>query len=85
MGRNKLEIGNFSRRIVAVLTCKAREQGLSDRALVLKAGITETRGRAVLNSERAMTVDELETLSLALGLVPWQVVREAETSLETSL
>lgn len=78
MGRKALEVGPISSHVANTLAGRREDIGISLRDLGEKAGINYMRIRRVLAAERVMTVDELESLADALGLVGWKIMREAE-------
>ena len=51
---------------------------MSQRELSRQSGVKLTRLGDVLRRGRGMTTGELEQIASALGLVPWQVLKEAE-------
>lgn len=78
MGRQSVEPGNVSQRVVDILSAALAESDMSQRGLAEKANINRGRVQRTLNGERPITVDELEKLAEALGLVGWVVLRHAE-------
>lgn len=82
MGQRAIGIGTIEGVAISTVRTTALDRGVSDRALVLAAGITETRGRAILKGERAATVTEFIDLCEVLHLVAWQVLRDAECGAE---
>lgn len=78
MGQKPIAIGEVEASAIDAVRKHALDRGISDRALSLGAGITETRGRALLRHERPTTVGEFVDICDFLGLVAWQVLRDAQ-------
>lgn len=78
MGRKALDVGPLSLRVARILQTRKDELGLSDYALAELSGVPRLRLRRAITGERPFLVDDLEATALALGLVPWHVMREAE-------
>ena len=76
MGTNKKRQG-FNERVVAILSQKADESGLSYRALSDLSGVSKTKLQAIFTGERDMLVTDMEAVAKALGLVPWHVMKDA--------
>ncbi|RTE47925.1 hypothetical protein [Actinobaculum sp. 352] len=76
----KAEIGTLNRSVVDIFLREMNRQGLSFRALAERSGVPLTRLHAKMRCERALLVEEINSIADALGLVGWQVMREAETA-----
>ena len=77
MGRQALEVGELSKTVAKLLESARDEQGVSYRELQQRSGINRMRAQRILTEERPFTVDEVDEIAQALGLVGWKVVREA--------
>lgn len=80
MGRESLTRGPVGAAVVADLNVALGGSGMSRRALARAAGLKETRLRDVLANGRPMLIDELNVVAEALGLVGWEVMRDAEAA-----
>lgn len=78
MGRRPLEVGQLQPLLAERINDVASELGVSGRALAEQIGVGKDRVLAVLASNQAMTVNELDAMCRALGLTASEVVREAE-------
>lgn len=78
MGTKPLGLSRSDAEVASILDCALRDSDLSLRRLADLSGVRLTRLGDVLRRGRAMTVGELDAISEALGLVGWQVLREAE-------
>lgn len=82
MGQKAIEAGLLSLRIAKIIRRRKEEVAISDYALADMSGIPRQRLRRAMVGDRPFLVDDLEAVATALGLIPWQVMREAEQSLE---
>lgn len=82
---NPLKAEPLDGAVAELLNQALEESAFSLRGLSVKSGVKLTRLGDVLRRGSPITIGEIEKIALALGLVPWQVVREAEISLETNL
>lgn len=78
VGRKALIVGPISKYVAKTLSDRREEVDISLRALASKVDVSHARIRRILAAETVMTVDELEALAVALGLIGWMVMREAE-------
>jgi hypothetical protein len=78
MGQKPIAIGEVEAAAIDAVHNYALDRGISDRALSLGAGITETRGRALLRHERPTTVGEFVDICDFLGLIAWQILRDVQ-------
>lgn len=81
MGRTPLTVTVVDKNVSLMLESRRVEIGMSYRRLSNEADVSLSRLHAVLNTERSMTVGELESIAEVLGLVGWKVLREAEQGL----
>lgn len=79
MGEDRL-----TRQIAKILADRQAELGLSLRQIEEKSGVTRMSVSRILSGSSAMPLDKMEAVSIALGLVPWQVMRAAEESVAMS-
>ena len=82
MGQKAIEAGPLSLRIAQIIRERKEEVAISDYVLADMSGIPRQRLRRAMVGDRPFLVDDLEAVATALGLIPWQVMREAERSLE---
>lgn len=80
MGRKSLDVEEVDRRLVAILQARMDALGISRRQLASLSAVTRGRLDYVMTMQRPLLVNELDDVCNALGLVPWQVMREAECS-----
>lgn len=78
--RTALSSGEIGAKVVTILVTALEDSSMSQRGLARASGVKLTRLGDVLRRGAAITVHELDDISRALGLVGWQVLREAETS-----
>ena len=81
MGQKAIEAGPLSLRIAQIIRERKEEVAISDYVLADMSGIPRQRLRRAMVGDRPFLVDDLEAVATALGLIPWQVMREAEDSL----
>lgn len=72
----------ITRNVAKILADRQIKLGLSLRQIEEKSGVTRMSASRILSGESAMPLDKFEAVARALDLVPWQVMREAEQSLE---
>lgn len=76
----------FIRSAVAkILRNKMKDLGYSLRKVEEISGVSKTTVARIVNGESDYSVNNLAAISRALGLVPWKVLKQAETSLAESL
>ncbi len=78
MGRESLQQGPVGERVAAILTDALDSSDMSLRQLAARSGVKLTRLGDVLRRGRPITAAELNDVAGALGLVGWQVMRDAE-------
>ena len=84
MGRKALDVGPLSLAVATIMREHQDAAGVSDYTLADLSGIPRERLRRSLNGDRPFLIDDFEAAASALGLVAWQVMREAEQSLQSS-
>lgn len=72
-----LEIGKIIKGLAAI-------RGVSLASLAKATGRAPSHFSKQINGKRAITTDDLEKISVALGLEPSQIYKEAEERRETS-
>lgn len=78
MGQKPLEQGPIGDRAALILRGIAQTQGIPNDQIASETGLSESTISRTFNLKRVMTLPELESISKALGLLAWKVVREAE-------
>lgn len=78
MGQKAIEAGALSLRIAQIIRRRKEEVAISDYVLADMSGIPRQRLRRAMVGDRPFLVDDLEAVATALGLIPSQVMREAE-------
>lgn len=78
MGKKALGLGPVGLRCIAILQEHAAAQKITNAWIAEQVELSESTISRVFNGLRALTVDELDAVADALGLVGWQVLREAE-------
>lgn len=79
----RIEAREVNRAASAILATAKEDQGISLRTIEDRSGVKHLRVMRALNCEQPMTVDDLEAIASALGLVGWQVMQEAECEVES--
>lgn len=69
-------------RVAKILSDRRDQLGLSLRQIEQKSGVNYMTVKRLLDGTREMRMDDFRAIARALGLIPWQVMREAERSLE---
>lgn len=82
MGRGSIDADEFDRAIARLLDRERDKQGLSLRDLDQTTGIHFVRVGRLMRGDRGMTLGEFESLCGALGLSPWEVMRDVEQAFE---
>lgn len=77
MGDDKI-----TRNVARILAARQAELGVSLRQIEEMSGVTRMSACRILAGESAIPLSKFEDMARALGLIPWQVMREAERSLE---
>ena len=77
MGDDKI-----TRNVARILAARQAELGVSLRQIEEMSGVTRMSACRILAGESAIPLSKFEDMARALGLIPWQVMREAEQSLE---
>lgn len=85
MGKQSLQQNYVDEAVSAILSSSMEDRTFSLRELSRKSGVKLTRLGDVLRRGKPMTIGELEDIAAALGLVPWKVLRQAETREEQNL
>lgn len=85
MGKQSLQQNYVDEAVSAILSEVMEEKDLSLRELSRRSGVKLTRLGDVLRRGKPMTIGELEDIATALGLVPWKVLKQAETGEEQDL
>ena len=85
MGTKPNPVGMIDRELAEILNRVLGERGMSEAELARRAGLSQPTVHRMLATTRPMSVDDLDLMCEALGLVTWKVVREAETSLSETL
>lgn len=81
MGTKPNPVGMIDRELAAILNRVLSERGMSEAELARRAGLSQPTVHRMLAMKRPMSVDDLDLMCEALGLVTWMVVREAEQNL----
>ncbi|MDN6428428.1 MAG: hypothetical protein L0K65_07570 [Actinomyces sp.] len=81
MTRVAIPVGQVEARAIAAVKAIAQERGIAPRALILGAGISESRGYRIFDGQAA-TVSDFVDMCDFLHLVAWQVLRDAEGGVE---
>ena len=76
MGDDKI-----TRNVARILAARQAELGVSLRQIEEMSGVTRMSACRILAGESAIPLSKFEDMARALGLIPWQVMREAEESL----
>lgn len=71
--------------VAATLQAARETHGVSYRRLEELSGINYMRLQRILKVETEMLVRELDTLAAALGLVGWEVLRDAQSAVDTEV
>ena len=66
--------------VAAILEREREEQGLTQKALGVMSGISQSQVSKYLRAERVLTIDRLDALCSALGLNIVAVVSEADAN-----
>lgn len=77
MGRRALDIGELNERTIDIIKARLGVLGMSGRELGRRANIKPSRMRSLLAAAQPLTVNELEQICNAVGLLDWAVLREA--------
>ena len=85
MGTKPNPVGMIDRELAEILNRVLGERGMSEAELARRAGLSQPTVHRMLAMRLPMSVDDLDLMCEALGLVTWMVVREAETSLSETL
>lgn len=85
MGREAIAVGNVSKAIAAILDEARIKRGLSYTDLERRSQIGWKTISRILQQKRAISVDELNGLSEALGLRASEVYCKAELVLDPTL
>lgn len=73
------------RRITGrLLTEQQRSRGLSLRQIEEASGVSKSAVARILNAESGYYMENFDAVARALGLVPWQVYKQAEDELKHS-
>lgn len=83
MGRKPIEPGPLSLKVAEILLEAKQNRGLNFRDLAEKSSVNRLRIQRCFNGEQHFYIDEISSLSRALGLQAWKVLREAEACLAT--
>lgn len=71
-------------QVAKILSKRRAEVGYSFRRIDEISGVNYMTVKRVLDGSREMKLDDFEAISKALGLVPWQVVKQAEDQLRAT-
>ena len=75
------EVRDWGRVVASILSRARDERGLSYRAIGTLSGVQYTQVQRMITGKKVMTLDEFVAIAEALGLVPVEVLREAEERL----
>ena len=70
--------GKLNDSLVKLLVERAENEGIAAKAVAQRSGLSESTISRTFAGNRVMNVNEFEQIALAIGLVPWRVMREAE-------
>lgn len=79
MGQKPLEIGDFERRLVTLITSANVARGGTIRSLASASGISRARVDRILRGVSSMSTTDLQRICDALDLIPWKLALAAET------
>lgn len=79
------ELAEIASYLANILASKQAELNYSLRKIEEISGVSRMSVQRILNGETSIAVDKFCAISRALGLVPWQVLKQAEASLAESL
>lgn len=79
------ELAKIASYLANILASKQAELNYSLRKIEEISGVSRMSVQRILNGETSIAVDKFCAISRALGLVPWQVLKQAEASLAESL
>ena len=79
MGDDKI-----TRNVARILAARQAELGVSLRQIEEMSGVTRMSACRILAGESAIPLSKFEDMARALGLIPWQVMREAEQADEAT-
>lgn len=77
MGRKPLRYDDIAKRAAAVIRDHADREGIVAARIAERSGLSESTISRILTQKRTMTLPELDRISAAVGLVGWQVMKEA--------
>lgn len=78
MGKKALVLGPVGLRCIKILQTHAEAQKITNAWIAEQVELSESTISRVFNGMRALTVDELDAVADAVGLIGWEVLREAE-------
>ena len=79
MGQKPLEIGDFDRHLVTLITSVNVARGGTIRSLASASGISRARVDRILRGVSSMSTTDLQRICDALDLIPWKIALAAET------
>ena len=85
MGKKALKLDAVGKRCAKILQDHAATHGMTNAQIALEVDLSEATISRVFNHLRPMTIDELDAIADAVGLIGWGVLREAEEGMSADV